>query len=209
MEATRGARPSERGDSEFGASMEAKLVVVGGRVTKNSVSLELPTILGRGREAKLRIGDSTISRKHCQMYEKDGLVMIQDLGSLNGTVVHGHTVKEAPLPPGAEFTIGPLTFRIEYEYHGDLSALPEVVPAEDAAAMAETADFQAVAPAALNTLETGPSASNSDDFAILNASTHPATSGSNPLDSELAVAMTEPDEPGEDSEGPSPKVRKS
>ncbi len=179
------------GQIEFGASMEAKLVVVGGRVTKNTISLELPTILGRGREAKLRIGDSTISRKHCQVYEKDGLVMLQDLGSLNGTVVQGHSVKEAPLPPGAEFTIGALTFRVEYEYSGDLSVLPEPVLAEDASAKAETADIQVLESAPLNTLETGPSPSNSDDFAMLmNSATRPAGSEPDLLDDEeLSMAI--------------------
>ncbi len=178
--------------------MEAKLVVVGGRVTKNTISLELPAILGRGREAKLRIGDSTISRKHCQVYEKDGLVMVQDLGSLNGTLVQGRAIKEAPLPPGTEFSLGPLTFRVEYEYHGDLSALPEPVPAEDASAKAETADLEVVEPAPANTLQVGPSASNSDDFAILKAVSQSATSGPNLLDSELAMALasTDPDASG-------------
>jgi predicted component of type VI protein secretion system len=190
--------------------MEAKLLVVGGRVTKSSVSVELPAILGRGRESKLRIGDSTISRKHCQVYEKDGLVMLQDLGSLNGTSVHGQPIKEAPLPPGAEFTIGPLTFRVEYEYHGDLSALPASLPADDASAKGQTPDFRSMEPSQLNTLETGPSASNSDDFAILNAATRPAGSTPNLLDEDELAAVVKASEPsvsGTDSEAP-PSDRK-
>jgi predicted component of type VI protein secretion system len=178
--------------------MEAKLVVIGGKVTKTTLDVDLPTVLGRGREAKLRIGDSTISRKHCQVYEKDGLVMLQDLGSLNGTVVHGQPIKEAPLPPGAEFTIGGLTFRVEYEYDGDLSALPEAIPADEVTTQLPAtiapvggapADIQVLAPS-LNTLETGPSASNSDDFALLmNASTQSAASGPDLLDMDEDLSM--------------------
>ena len=57
--------------------------------------------------------------------------MLRDLGSLNGTMVGGRRVKEAPLPPQAEFTIGPLTFRAEYQYEGDLSKLPAPVWAKE------------------------------------------------------------------------------
>ena len=91
--------------------MEAKLLVVGGKTSKDVIPLTLPTVLGRSREAKLTIVHPMISRRHCRLFEKDGLLMIEDLGSLNGTLVAGQRVKETPLPPNGEFTVGPLTFR--------------------------------------------------------------------------------------------------
>jgi hypothetical protein len=57
-------------------------------------------------------------------------------------MVGGRRVKEAPLPPQAEFTVGPLTFRAEYQYEGDLSKLPAPVLAEEEA----TAPAVAAAP---------------------------------------------------------------
>ncbi len=94
--------------------MEAKLIVVGGKASKAKIALKLPTVIGRSREAGLTIAHPMISRRHCEVFEADGLLMVRDLGSLNGTVVGGQRVKESPLPPDAEFTVGPLTFRAEY-----------------------------------------------------------------------------------------------
>lgn len=123
--------------------MQAKLIVVGGKANKGEVAIELPATIGRSRDADLTVGHRMISRKHCEAYLDDGLVMIRDVGSLNGIYVRGHRVRRAPLPPGATFTIGPITFRIDYEYSGDLSKLPPIVPAEEmpeAAANQELAD---------------------------------------------------------------------
>jgi len=110
--------------------MEAKLIVVGGKASKGALSLKLPTIIGRSREARLTIAHPMISRRHCELFEVDGLLMIRDMESLNGTLVDGQRIKEAPLPPDAEFTIGPLTLRAQYEYAGDLATLPAPVLAE-------------------------------------------------------------------------------
>ena len=110
--------------------MEAKLIVVGGKASKGAVALKLPSVIGRGREAGLTIAHPMISRRHCEIFESDGLLMVRDLGSLNGTVIDGRRIKEAPLPPDGEFTVGPLTFRAQYEYAGDLGALPETVLAD-------------------------------------------------------------------------------
>ncbi|MCE5267415.1 MAG: FHA domain-containing protein [Planctomycetaceae bacterium] len=131
--------------------MDAKLVVVGGKASKGSIPLKLPTVIGRSRDATLKLAHPMISRQHCEIYEAGGLLMIRDLGSLNGTVVGGERIKVAPLPPEGEFSVGPLTFRAEYQYDGDLSALPAPVLAEKnakaapaVAAPTESPDFEAV-----------------------------------------------------------------
>jgi len=105
--------------------MHVKLVIVGGKANKSRVSVELPTVIGRSREADLTIAHPMISRKHCELYEVKGLAMIRDLGSLNGLFVGGTQVSEAALYPNAEFSVGPLTFRIEYEYAGRMAAAPD------------------------------------------------------------------------------------
>jgi len=110
--------------------MRAKLIVTGGKANKREVEVELPATIGRSRDADLTVGHRMISRKHCEAYLVDGLMMIRDIGSLNGTYVRGRRIREAPLPPGEKFTIGPITFRVNYEYSGDRSNLPPLVPAE-------------------------------------------------------------------------------
>ncbi|HUT09523.1 MAG TPA: FHA domain-containing protein [Thermoguttaceae bacterium] len=103
--------------------MDAKLIVVGGRADNRAIRLKLPTVIGRSKRVDLTVAHPMISRKHCELFESDGLLMIRDLGSLNGTVVGGRKVEEAPLPPEERFTVGPVTFRADYQYDGDLDAV--------------------------------------------------------------------------------------
>ena len=95
--------------------MEAKLIVVEGKASKGAVALKLPAVIGRSREAGLTVAHPMVSRRHCEIFEVDGLLMIRDLGSLNGTEVAGQRISEAPLLPDDLFTVGPLTFRAVYE----------------------------------------------------------------------------------------------
>lgn len=110
--------------------MEAKLIIIKGKANKAEVSLKLPSTIGRSREADLTIAHPMVSRQHCQLFEIDGLLRIRDLGSLNGTFLGDQQIKEADLYPNAEFSIGPLTFRVAYEYTGPTTAAPTFTPAE-------------------------------------------------------------------------------
>ena len=97
--------------------MKAKLVVVGGDAKAAEISLKLPTIIGRGRGSKLVLPHPLVSRRHCEIFESDGQLMVRDLGSLNGTFVGDERVDERAetvLPPGELLTIGAVTFRAVY-----------------------------------------------------------------------------------------------
>ncbi len=126
--------------------MEAKLIVIGGKASKDAITLRLPAVIGRSREADLTVAHPMVSRRHCEVFEVDGLLMIRDLGSLNGIVIQGQRVTEAPLCPDDEFTVGPLTFRAEYEYDGDLDAVPSLQVHEKGVSQpdAEAPDLAAV-----------------------------------------------------------------
>jgi hypothetical protein len=142
--------------------MDAELIVVGGKASKRAIKLKLPMIIGRGRNARLTIAHPMVSRQHTELFERDGLLMVRDLGSLNGTVVGGQRIQEAPLPPEAEFTVGPLTFRAQYTYAGDLGKLPAAIldakgappvkPDDDAGPI----DFEAIVEAELFEAEQTP-----------------------------------------------------
>jgi predicted component of type VI protein secretion system len=95
--------------------MEITLVVVGGKANKNQIKLALPAVIGRSRHATLTIGHPKVSRQHCELIEQAGAVVVRDSGSLNGTLVNGHVVKECPVQPGEKLTVGPLTFMLMYE----------------------------------------------------------------------------------------------
>src|SRR5688572_27386050 len=109
--------------------MEAKLVVVGGKANMGEVKLRLPMTIGRGRKADLIISHPTVSRIHCELYEKEGSLVVRDNGSSNGTFIDDRQIKEAVIEPGQVLKIGPLSFRAEYEWSGampDLNATAEV-----------------------------------------------------------------------------------
>ncbi len=116
--------------------MQAKLTVTGGKANRKEVSLSVPVIVGRSRGAGLTIAHPMVSRQHCEIFEADGLLRIRDLGSTNGTYVSGNKVDEAELRPHDQFTIGPLTFEVDYEYVGDATVVEE-----------RYQDFEPVAPA--------------------------------------------------------------
>ncbi len=94
--------------------MKAKLLVVGGDAKAAEINLKLPVIIGRGRESTLTLPHPLVSRKHCELYEVDGTLMVRDLGSLNGTYVGSERVVEARLPSGELLTVGTVNFRAVY-----------------------------------------------------------------------------------------------
>lgn len=98
------------------ASVEnARLVVVDGRASKQDVELKLPAVIGRGQEATVLIKHGTVSRTHCEISATGDGLHVRDLDSKNGTFVGEARVVEAALKPGDRLTVGPLTFRVEYE----------------------------------------------------------------------------------------------
>jgi len=95
---------------------KAKLVVVGGDAKAKQVTLNLPTVIGRGKDVTLTLPHALVSRKHTEIFEKDGWLFVKDLGSLNGTYVNNRRIKEAQkLPPNHLLTLGNVTFRAVYE----------------------------------------------------------------------------------------------
>jgi predicted component of type VI protein secretion system len=100
---------------ETAPAIGARLEVIEGRATQSEVHLTLPAILGRGPDATVLIKHPTVSRVHCEITDKDGILVVRDLRSKNGTFVGGQRISEAELRPGDILTVGPLTFRAIYE----------------------------------------------------------------------------------------------
>src|SRR3954447_15141721 len=94
--------------------MDYELVIVQGRSVSNTIKLgEGVTTIGRHDECNLRIKSSQVSRKHCELFEKKGLLMVKDLGSSNGTLVNGKRIEgQSVLEPGDELTIGGVKLRV-------------------------------------------------------------------------------------------------
>src|SRR3954464_8113162 len=94
--------------------MDFELVIVQGRSARNTLKLvDGVTTIGRHDECQLRIKSSQVSRKHCELFEKKGLLLVKDLGSANGTLVNGKRIEgQRVLEAGDELTIGPVQFRV-------------------------------------------------------------------------------------------------
>jgi FhaA, N-terminal domain/FHA domain len=69
-------------------------------VTKRS------TVLGRSREADVRLADVNVSRRHAELRQEGAAYWIVDLGSTNGTELNGKRVERAKLSDGDRITLG-------------------------------------------------------------------------------------------------------
>jgi hypothetical protein len=107
--------------------MDVKLIVVSAKTGTKEIFVKRPRILGRAQGIGIVIPHPSVSERHCLLFDHAGLLMVQDLNSAQGTFVGGRKIIMAPLPPGAEFTVGPLTLRAEYAYAGNLDALPKTL----------------------------------------------------------------------------------
>ena len=65
-------------------------------------------------EADVRVRDQWVSRRHCQLDLRDGVLVVRDLGSKHGTWVNHRRVEEATVLPGDELNIGVTTLRADY-----------------------------------------------------------------------------------------------
>jgi pSer/pThr/pTyr-binding forkhead associated (FHA) protein len=75
----------------------------------------LPAVVGRSHDADVRVVDSWISRRHCEISEMDGMLVVRDLESTNGTLINGEHIQEALLLPGDRLTVGITSFRVQYK----------------------------------------------------------------------------------------------
>ena len=94
--------------------MNYVLQVVRGRSTSTTLKLtDNVTSLGRHDDCVIRIKSAQVSRRHCELYEVGGQLMLRDLGSSNGTFVNGKRVTgEQALKHGDEVTVGAVTLRV-------------------------------------------------------------------------------------------------
>ncbi|MGI6420015.1 MAG: FHA domain-containing protein [Thermoguttaceae bacterium] len=76
---------------------------------------EASVMIGRCHDAGVHLADPEVSRRHCEVSQLDGSLVVRDLGSSNGTFVNGSRVAEAILKPGDELTVGKTRFEVQCE----------------------------------------------------------------------------------------------
>lgn len=64
------------------------------------------TLIGRGAECDIFLGDVTVSRHHAMVTTTKEALQLEDMGSTNGTYVNGARAETAGLKAGDELIIG-------------------------------------------------------------------------------------------------------
>src|SRR3984957_11013299 len=72
------------------------------------------TLVGRKEECDVRLEHKSISKMHCVIVKTDGLLLLRDLGSTNGTRVNGQRVRRAALLPNDQVAIASFKFRVMF-----------------------------------------------------------------------------------------------
>ncbi len=82
-----------------GEALESRFVVAAGDV-----------LLGRSKDAEMRLTDGAASREHAAILADSGTFTLEDLQSTNGTFLNGKRIRSAKLEDGDEIRIGRTTF---------------------------------------------------------------------------------------------------
>jgi len=69
-------------------------------------------VVGRKEDCDVRLEHKSVSKMHCAIVKTDGLLVLRDLGSTNGTRVNGVRVRRAMLMPNDQITIAHFKFKV-------------------------------------------------------------------------------------------------
>ena len=139
-------------------AMQVHFVIVSPATQKRSVPVRMPLLVGRADEAKFRIQQDSVSRRHCEFFIEDDAVFVRDLGSTNGTLLDDEEIPAntpTRVPPGAVVRVGSVAFRVDYQAAaapaGEPAGIEDTVPLADPetlqpeAAEPEVAEPEAIA----------------------------------------------------------------
>ena len=98
-----GKTPAQRVEGAFGWAL---VVETGPQAGLTYVLPPGDTAVGRDASSDIYLGDVTVSRHHAVFHVDDSGLVVEDVGSTNGTYVNGARVESAGLSPGDEIFIG-------------------------------------------------------------------------------------------------------
>jgi pSer/pThr/pTyr-binding forkhead associated (FHA) protein len=88
-------------------------------------------VIGRGAAADVSIPDPSISRRHALARLEGKTVVLEDLGSANGTFLNGNPVRSATrAEDGDRLKIGAVEVELRIDERGDPAADPIATPTQ-------------------------------------------------------------------------------
>ncbi len=72
------------------------------------------TLFGRDEDSDVHLDHKSVSKLHCVIVKSDGLLLLRDLGSTNGTRVNGQRVRRAALLPNDTVAIANMNYVIKF-----------------------------------------------------------------------------------------------
>jgi pSer/pThr/pTyr-binding forkhead associated (FHA) protein len=91
--------------------MHARLIPVDG-TPPITITRDL-SVVGRKEDCDICLSHKSVSKLHCVIVKTDGLLILRDLGSTNGTRVNGQRVRRAALLPNDQLSIAVFKFRVD------------------------------------------------------------------------------------------------
>jgi pSer/pThr/pTyr-binding forkhead associated (FHA) protein len=91
--------------------MRAQLIPLEGGTPIIEIIKDL-TLVGRRDECDVKLEHKSVSKLHCVIVKTDGLLLLRDLGSTNGTRVNGQRVRRAALLPNDQVSIASCKYRV-------------------------------------------------------------------------------------------------
>ncbi|MBY0514817.1 MAG: FHA domain-containing protein, partial [Gemmataceae bacterium] len=72
------------------------------------------SLIGRDEDCDVRLDHKSVSKLHCVVVKSDGMLLLRDLGSTNGTRVNGQRVRRAALLPNDTLAIANLKYAVKF-----------------------------------------------------------------------------------------------
>ena len=106
-------------------------IIEGPQVGRQVQLAQQPVEIGRGRGAGIEIdGDQLISRHHARLTPTSSGVVVEDLGSSNGTFVDGDEIySPAVLTPGTRLTVGVSVWELRTADQAAEGTVVQTIPA--------------------------------------------------------------------------------
>lgn len=104
---------------------------VGGRHHGRSFTLDSPRVVGSDTACDIRVDDPAFSARHCRIGPEDGVLVLRDLGSEEGSIVNGYPVRDALLHPGDQIVFDAHQRFVVEAPAGDLLREHDLLPRSD------------------------------------------------------------------------------